>query len=121
MKRLLGIVIALGTVVMFSLAGCGDSAQAGIRITSPDGDEVAFSGYYESDLTEQTQVDGVTKASYKVDVYRAGDNVRASFVKTDTADDVSELNIKLYYRGLMDEVTVTVPGDSATVTYQFSK
>jgi hypothetical protein len=100
------------------LAGCGAESQAGIRISNPDDAEVPFSGYYATNITDSASVDGVTRASYKVQVLNEGDRVRAAFVKTDSTDSTSELNVKLYLAGKRDEASVTIPGDTAFIEYE---
>ncbi|MBN2378596.1 hypothetical protein JXM67_02180 [candidate division WOR-3 bacterium] len=103
----------------FVLTGCGETGNSGLRITNPDDETVEFTGYYESDYTARTEVDGVTRASYKVETYKDTDHIRAGFVKTDTTDSTSPLNIKLFHAGKRDEAEVTIPGDTAFIDYEY--
>jgi len=106
-------------LAMLVLTGCGETDTTGLRITNPDDETVEFSGFFESDYTARTEVDGVTKASYKVEVFKDGDHIRAGFVKTDTSDSISLLNVKLFYAGKREEVEVAIPGDTAFIDYEF--
>lgn len=78
-----------------------------IKISTPD-EEIAFTGYYASGITDSTYVDGTTSASYHIPVDPAVDSVVASFAKSDTTDSLTELDVKLYYMGkTKDEAEVT--------------
>lgn len=107
MKR----VIAICLFVLFAGAGlmCAkrDSSLARVKISTPD-EEIGFTGYYMSGMQDSTPVDGMTSASYKIEVDPDSDSVMAGFMKSDTTDNVSELKVKLYYMGkTADEAEVT--------------
>ena len=107
MKR----VIAIACFVLFACAGlmCArrDPNFARVKISTPD-EEINFTGYYMSGMQDSTHVDGMTSASYKIEVDPDSDSVMAGFMKSDTTDNVSELKVKLYYMGkTKDEAEAT--------------
>ena len=117
MKKLARII--LGCTGLLLASACILPPEAGIKITSDGNDPVAFSGYYSSEVTDTTHVDGVTAASYKVKVNTASDRIRAAFFKTDTTD--AEIRVQLFYRGKWADITVNEPGDTAFIDYKVNK
>ncbi|MBN2378597.1 hypothetical protein JXM67_02185 [candidate division WOR-3 bacterium] len=115
MKKLMPVALFVSGLIF--LVNCLPP-EAGIKITGPGNTPVAFSGYYESEVMQRQDVDGVTAASYKVKVNTKSDHIRAGFAKTDPTDSTSELTVKLYYRGVHGNITVTEPGDSAIIDYK---
>ncbi len=113
MRCFLSWMLAVGAILVL---GCSGVSQAGIRIDNPDDKAVKFAGYYES-ASGRTDIDGVTRATYKVPVSDTGDFVRIALVKTDTTDSVDELRVKLFYAGRRGIARVIKPGDSAIVEY----
>ncbi|NLI97536.1 hypothetical protein GX441_02615 [bacterium] len=114
MKFLINWIVAVFAVLAL---GCSGVSQAGIRIDNPDDKEVKFAGYYESN-SGRNEIDGVTRATYKVQVSDTGDFIRIALVKADATDTVNELRVKLFYAGRRGIATVTEPGDSAVIEYE---
>ena len=98
MKR----VIAVSLIMLFAVMGlvCAkrDPNFARVKISTPD-EEINFTGYYMSGLTDSTPVDAVTSASYQIAVDPETDSVVAKFTKSDSTDTSSELKVNLYYMG----------------------
>lgn len=114
MKSFISWILIVGSITVLE---CSGVSQAGIRIDNPDDKAVKFAGYYES-ASGRADIDGVTRATYKVPVSDTGDFVRIALVKTDTTDSVDELRVKLFYAGRRGEASVTEPGDRAIIEYK---
>jgi len=95
-KLLIAAIIILGVLCIT----CEDSEYyARIELYNPDGYTVSYSGSFESDLVEKTEVSGETPAPYEIEVNPEGDHVKATFWKTGD-DFTNELVIELIYRGV---------------------
>lgn len=107
MKKLLFLLIAgLGLTGI----ACSSAKYAVIKITNPDNQAVAFSGYYTSDMVDSSGVEGTTPATFEVEVNPDGDHVYVGFTKTTITDTENELKVELYYRGELKEAkTVSIP------------
>jgi|GEM_PF-2291926 len=107
MKRLLIFtLIILGALTI----GCENVNFAKIEVTNPDGNPVAFGGYFRSELVDSTEVSGTTPQTYEVEVDPEGDHVYAGFCKTTVTDNDNELKVELSYSGDLKEAkTVKTP------------
>jgi len=117
MKKLARIVF--GCVGLLILLFCSLPPEAGIRITSEGKGSIEFSGYYGSEVTEVTEVHGVTAASYKVKVNTESDHIKAAFTKKDR--DEIEMRIRLFYRGVVEDITIKEFGDTAYIDHKIGK
>lgn len=103
------IAISLFTLLTGTALMCAkrDPNFARVKISTPDS-EIDFTGYYMSTKTDSTHVDATTSASYQIEVNPEADSVFARFMKSDSTDTDSELDVKLYYMGkTKDEAEVT--------------
>lgn len=107
MKKLIFLLIAgLGLTGI----ACSSAKYAVVKITNPDNQPVAFTGYYKSDMMDSSKVNGTTPATYEVEVNPDGDHVYVGFTKSTITDTENELKVELYYRGDLKEAkTVTIP------------
>ncbi|MBD3286653.1 hypothetical protein GF359_08655 [candidate division WOR-3 bacterium] len=100
------------SIIILGILGitCEDANYARIEVTNPNGETVAFGGYFRSDLVDSTDVSGSTPATYDVEVDPSGDHVYAGFCKTTVNDTENELKVELYYAGNLKEAkTVKIP------------
>ncbi len=107
MKKIL-LLAALATGI-FGIA-CQSAKYAEVKLSNPDGNPVAFTGYYKSDMSDSSGVNGTTPASYDILVNPDGDHVYVGFAKSTVTDSENELKVELYYKGDLKEAkTVKVP------------
>lgn len=101
-KWLMIAVVMTGLMAM----ACQNANIVVIEVTNSDGEQVAFSGFYASDLVDSVNVTGVTPVTYKIDVDPEDDYVFAGFFKT-TTEYENELKVELSYMGDVKEVKTT--------------
>ncbi len=103
------VLIAL-TIIVLTFLSCQNKNIATLKVSNPDNKAVAFSGFYSSSLLDSSRINGITPATYKIDVNPEDDYIRAGFTKTTVTDGSSKLRVELIYLNKTKDVkTATVP------------